>query len=136
MDRDLAIIELSSPVVFSESLSPICLPDKSKSYDAELVTVAGWGKLGTSQGQPRILQKVISIKSPDPHNTGPQVDLNTMDNGRCVRDFVWASSQITSNMICANSAEDKDICQGDSGGPMMANEGAYYSVIGNTSSLL
>ena len=53
-----------------------------------------------------------------------------MDNGRCVRDFVWASSQITANMICANSAEDKDICQGDSGGPMMANEGAYYSVIG------
>ena len=57
-----------------------------------------------------------------------------MDNGRCVRDFVWASSQITSNMICANSAEDKDICQGDSGGPLMANEGAYYSVIGNQNS--
>ena len=44
------------------------------------------------------------------HNTGSRVDLNTMDNGKCVRDFVGASSQITSNMICANSAEDKDIC--------------------------
>ena len=59
-----------------------------------------------------------------------------MDNGRCVRDFVWASSQITSNMICANSAEDKDICQEDSGGPMMVNEGAYYSVIGNNTSYI
>ena len=58
MDRDLAIIELSSAVRFSERVSPICLPDKEKNYDAELVTVAGWGKLGTSQGQPRILQKV------------------------------------------------------------------------------
>ena len=65
MDRDLAIIELSSLVVFSERLSPIGLPDKSNSYDAELVTVAGWGKLGTSQGQPRILQKVKSIISSD-----------------------------------------------------------------------
>ena len=58
VDRDLAIIELSSAVRFSDHVSPICLPDKEKSYDAELVTVAGWGKLGTSQGQPRILQKV------------------------------------------------------------------------------
>ena len=58
VDRDLAIIELSSAVRFSERVSPICLPDKEKNYDAELVTVAGWGKLGTSQGQPRILQKV------------------------------------------------------------------------------
>ena len=65
-----------------------------------------------------------------------QVDLNTMDNGRCVRDFVWASSQITANMICANSAEDKDVCQGDSEGPMMANEGAYYSVIGKLTLLV
>ena len=59
VDRDLAIIELSSAVRFTDRVSPICLPDKGKNYDAELVTVAGWGKLGTSQGQPRILQKVV-----------------------------------------------------------------------------
>ena len=58
MERDLAIIELSSAVRFTDRVSPICLPDKGNNYDAELVTVAGWGKLGTSQGQPRILQKV------------------------------------------------------------------------------
>ena len=59
-----------------------------------------------------------------------QVNVNTMTNTQCsASDTLYSTSQITSNMICAEDT-GKDSCQGDSGGPMVTNEGNYYSIIG------
>jgi len=114
-DNDFAIIKLGSPAVFSEGVSPVCLPSASTNYDSNVATVTGWGTLSSGGSQPNILQKV---------------DVNTMTNAKCSgSDTAYSASDITANMICAQDA-GKDSCQGDSGGPMVTKEGSYYSIIG------
>ena len=58
-NNDFAIIKLGSPVVFSERVSPVCLPSASTNYDARVATVTGWGTLSSGGSQPNILQKVF-----------------------------------------------------------------------------
>ena len=58
LNNDFAIIKLGSPVVFSERVSPVCLPSASTNYDARVATVTGWGTLSSGGSQPNILQKV------------------------------------------------------------------------------
>ena len=63
-DNDFAIIKLSSPVVFSDRVSPVCLPSSSTNYDSRVATVTGWGRLVSGGSQPDILQKVLLTFSP------------------------------------------------------------------------
>merc|ERR1712128_205213 len=44
LNYDFAIIKLSSPVEFSDSVQPICLPNPNEPYDDTLAEVTGWGK--------------------------------------------------------------------------------------------
>merc|ERR1719317_714564 len=82
-DNDFAIIKLSSPVVFSDRVSPVCLPSSSTNYDSRVATVTGWGTLSSGGSQPNILQKV---------------DVNTMTNTECTSsDTLYTSDMITSS---------------------------------------
>ena len=58
--NDFGIIKLATPVTFSDSVSPICLPSATTNYDNNMATVAGWGILEAVIGAPfsDILQKV------------------------------------------------------------------------------
>ena len=42
-NNDFAIIRLSRDVTFSNSITPICLPDPTKNYEQREVMVTGWG---------------------------------------------------------------------------------------------
>ena len=59
-ENDFAIIKLTTPVTFSDSVAPICLPSATTNYDNNMATVAGWGILEAVIGAPfsDILQKV------------------------------------------------------------------------------
>jgi len=115
-NNDYAIVKLSSPVTFSTSVLPACLPSSNTNYDAVTATVTGWGTLSSGGSQPNILQKV---------------DVNTMSNAVCTSSStLYGSNDIKQAMICA-SAPGKDSCQGDSGGPLVTREaGRFYSLIG------
>ena len=41
--NDFAIFKLASPVIFSDSVAPICLPSATTDYDNKVATVSGWG---------------------------------------------------------------------------------------------
>ena len=69
-NNDFAIIKLGSPVVFSERVSPVCLPSASTNYDARVATVTGWGTLSSGGSQPDILQKVVLTLSSYSHPPG------------------------------------------------------------------
>ncbi|XP_014680136.1 PREDICTED: trypsin-1-like [Priapulus caudatus] len=45
MDNDVALIKLSTAVVFNDYMSPVCLPtgNDSVTYEGELAIVTGWG---------------------------------------------------------------------------------------------
>ena len=68
MDNDFAIIQLDTPVKFSDSVRPICLPDDGDTddgdtdYDSVIATVTGWGRLWPQGPVPDVLQKVKDVK--------------------------------------------------------------------------
>ena len=60
-DNDLSILTLTSPVSFSPSMLPICLPGYvNKSYEGEVATVIGWGNTisGDDKSITSVLQEV------------------------------------------------------------------------------
>jgi len=110
-DNDYAILRLSSPVAFTNEVSPACLPaDLSATYAGVLATVTGWGTLSSGGNQPTALQ---------------EVDVTVTTNAVCNQ----AYGSITANMICAADS-GKDSCQGDSGGPLIAPENGRQALIG------
>ncbi len=101
-ENDLAIIKLMSKTELTESIRPICLPQKNRDYAGQLGIVTGWGHTsfgGSASDQLR------------------QVSLPVWNNTSCDAAF---SVAITELMLCAgNRKGGKDSCQGDSGGPLM-----------------
>jgi len=108
---DFAIIQLPKEVIFSKSITPICLPTPDTNYDNEDATVIGWGRTEYQGNSSNILQ---------------EVNLHTIPNRVCR--LKWSS--VTDNQICA-IRKGKGSCHGDSGGPLMTKEdNKYFSVIG------
>lgn len=108
---DIALIELSKPVQYSESIRPICMPwifpyfqpDKNDTY-----TIVGWGRTLSTK------KSVFSVK----------VEIPSYDHDECARKYARRRVNITNSQICAGGEFKKDACDGDSGGPL--------TVIGDT----
>jgi hypothetical protein len=113
---DFAIVRLVRHVIFTKTVSPICLPNPRQNYEQREAVVAGWGTLNTGGISPSTLY---------------EVDLMTITNTQCTTNTQYTTADITPAMICARRP-GKDSCQGDSGGPLMAYEGGgrYFSIIG------
>ncbi|XP_051579761.1 suppressor of tumorigenicity 14 protein homolog [Myxocyprinus asiaticus] len=101
-DFDIALMELDSPVTFSETIRPICLPTANDVYPAGLpVTITGWGATREGGSGATVLQKA---------------QVRIINSTVCDK---LMNGQITSRMTCAGVLSGGvDACQGDSGGPM------------------
>ncbi|KAM8837218.1 serine protease 33 [Spinachia spinachia] len=109
--QDLALVHLSSPVIWSDYVQPVCLPDAGTLFPGDLPCyVTGWGNtrenvplagVGTLQ---EVRVPIISQSScQEMYATNPTEAVNILDN-----------------MMCAGFAQGgKDSCQGDSGGPLV-----------------
>lgn len=116
--NDIALIELSFPVYFTQYIQPVCLadtltavPDNSSCY------VTGWGTLTDGGASlPSILQ---------------QARLTIISTSLCSSSQMYGAI-IKPSMICAGYIEGKvDSCQGDSGGPLVAlQSNNRWSLIG------
>ncbi|XP_048362084.1 coagulation factor VII-like [Sphaerodactylus townsendi] len=103
-NNDIALIQLTSNVVFSQNVLSICLPNPNL---ATLLTekgtvglVSGWGSTHVKGRSTRFLLKVKL----------PVVSLDTCRQA--------TEKLITDNMFCAGYPEaTQDSCKGDSGGP-------------------
>ncbi|XP_049588520.1 serine protease 33 [Syngnathus scovelli] len=107
-DNDIAVLELASPVAFTDYIRPVCLADTGSSVPAGTqVWVTGWGTIQTGVPLP-LPQELQEVRVPIVSNS----DCNDVYGG------------ITSNMICAGTeAGGRDSCQGDSGGPLVSKTG-------------
>ncbi|XP_055713666.1 proclotting enzyme [Phlebotomus papatasi] len=112
---DVALLTLDTPVQFSSSIRPICLPpaNEVRQYNGKTGVVIGWGSLRENGPQPSILQ---------------EVSIPIWSNDNCARKYGSAApAGITQNMLCAGQ-DYKDSCSGDSGGPLMVNDGKWTQV--------
>lgn len=105
-DYDIALLELSEPLEFSNTIQPICLPSSSHVFPAGTSCwVTGWGAMREGGGAAQLLQKA-SVKIIN------DTVCNTVTEG-----------QVTSRMMCSGFlAGGVDACQGDSGGPLVCFE--------------
>nr|XP_020493044.1 suppressor of tumorigenicity 14 protein homolog [Labrus bergylta] len=105
-DYDIALLELSQPLEFTNTIQPICLPSSSHVFPAGTPCwVTGWGALREGGQKAQLLQKA-SVK----------IINDTVCN-------VVTEGQVTSRMLCSGFlAGGVDACQGDSGGPLVCFE--------------
>ncbi|XP_053095328.1 serine protease 33-like isoform X1 [Pangasianodon hypophthalmus] len=107
-DNDIALVQLSSSVMFNDYVMPVCLAASNSSFPVGTnVWVTGYGKIGYN----------VNLPSP---KTLQEVQVPIVSNSDCAK--VYRPGSITDNMMCAGLAEGgKDSCQGDSGGPLVVN---------------
>ncbi|KAJ8248912.1 hypothetical protein GJAV_G00229120 [Gymnothorax javanicus] len=114
LDRDIALLHMRRPIIFTDLIHPICLPTKKIAKTLMFAgykgRVTGWGNLyetwsSSPHSLPTVLQQIHL----------PIVDQNTCRDSTAIR--------ITDNMFCAGYKPDEskrgDACEGDSGGPFV-----------------
>ena len=69
-DNDFSILTLASPVEFSTSVRPACLPSASAGdFVNQIAAVSGWGTLTSGGNQPAVLNEVdVTVQSNDQCN--------------------------------------------------------------------
>lgn len=101
--NDIALIKLSSPVTFSDTIMAACLPEQGFTLPhGERCYVTGWGRLSTDGPSPDILQQALLPVVG--HDVCSQAD--------------WWSVLATDKMVCAGGDGITAGCNGDSGGPL------------------
>lgn len=105
-NNDIALLYLSSDVVFNEYVLPICLPSPNLaallSEEGTVGMVSGWG---ATHGRGSTLRFLMKVRLP----------IVSMDTCQQAADRI-----LTDNMFCAGYAtETADACKGDSGGPFV-----------------
>uniref|UniRef100_A0A803TJD6 Peptidase S1 domain-containing protein n=1 Tax=Anolis carolinensis TaxID=28377 RepID=A0A803TJD6_ANOCA len=103
---DIALVELTSPVTYSDAILPVCLPKSSMQFSTGArCWVTGWGHV----------QQKVPLKPPQ---TLQEVEMPILDRDKC--NMLFNRSQlkdvkdnlVKSDMICAGHLEGgKDSCQ-------------------------
>uniref|UniRef100_A0A8C8AIK8 Coagulation factor IXa heavy chain n=1 Tax=Otus sunia TaxID=257818 RepID=A0A8C8AIK8_9STRI len=115
--HDIALLYLSSDVVFNEYAVPVCLPSPSLaallSAEGRTGTVSGWGATHARGSTLRFLMRV---------------QLPIVSTETCQRS---TARLVTDNMFCAGySTEVADACKGDSGGPFTVSYHNTWFLLG------
>lgn len=113
-DNDIALMELSKPVEYSDYIKPICLPSPQHVFaSGSTVWITGWGATREGGFAATVLQKA---------------QVRIINHGVCDK---LMSGQLTSRMLCAGILSGGvDACQGDSGGPLSFPDGSRMFLAG------
>uniref|UniRef100_A0A8C8SCH9 Peptidase S1 domain-containing protein n=1 Tax=Pelusios castaneus TaxID=367368 RepID=A0A8C8SCH9_9SAUR len=124
---DIALIELETPVDFSDVILPVSLPASSVEFPEGMECwVTGWGdtQYDESLTAPKTLQELQV----------PLIDRDTCNSLFNTGSYIDDPSEpnpIKEDMICAGYPQGgKDSCQGDSGGPLVCDWGGVWLLAG------
>uniref|UniRef100_A0A3Q0SRX2 Peptidase S1 domain-containing protein n=1 Tax=Amphilophus citrinellus TaxID=61819 RepID=A0A3Q0SRX2_AMPCI len=107
-DNDIALLQLSSTVQFTDYIRPVCLAAQGSTFEHKCPYFQGHHQLNGSDG---ILQ---------------EVKIPIVSNSQCSKSYSGIIN-ITSNMICAGLTQGgKDSCQGDGGGPVVSKNSSVW----------
>ncbi|KAM7081156.1 transmembrane protease serine 9 isoform 2-T2 [Ciconia maguari] len=106
LDYDVALLELNTPVKFSNTIKPICLPHNSHIFrEGARCFITGWGSTKEGGLMSKHLQKAA---------------VNMIGDQACKKFY---PVQISSRMVCAGFPQGTvDSCSGDAGGPLACKE--------------
>ncbi|XP_021335883.2 uncharacterized protein si:dkey-32n7.7 isoform X2 [Danio rerio] len=112
-DNDIALVRLSFPITFTDSIRPVCLAAEGSVFNSDTESwITTWRNI--SDGVPLPSPKIFQ-----------EVEVPVIGNRQC--NCLYGVGSITDNMICAGLLkEGKDLCQGDSGGPMVSNQSSVW----------
>ncbi|KAG1967561.1 testisin [Pimephales promelas] len=118
LDHKLALLQLSSPVTFSDYIKPVCLAAAGSIFvDGTESWVTGWGVINEENFKfSDILQELKSA---------------VVNNFKC---NVAHRGIITDNLICAGFLNEsgKGPCMGDGGSPLVSKQGSKWIQSGIT----
>ncbi|XP_073491610.1 transmembrane protease serine 9-like isoform X6 [Aquarana catesbeiana] len=119
---DIALIQLATPVTYTQYIKPICLPSSTTTFPCGTECwVTGWGTRYSGAPASSISNGLLQ-----------EVMVPLIDRYTCQKMYTKAgsSSAIQYDQICAGYKEGgKDSCQGDSGGPLVCKvQGVWYQV--------
>lgn len=111
--NDIALLKLSTPVTYSDSVSPICLPGGRRVQVDDKLIVTGWGAVAEKGATSNILL---------------QTDVRVNPDSVCTEEF--GITPLIASQLCAGiqGNQPHDACQGDSGGPLVKrdNDGQFW----------
>ncbi|XP_020773700.2 LOW QUALITY PROTEIN: transmembrane protease serine 13a [Boleophthalmus pectinirostris] len=119
-DQDIALLKLATPVEFSDTVHPACLPtyDQQWAHGTDCIT-SGFGT--TDAGSSSVSNKLRDVS------------VKIIDTEVCNTPSSYGGS-VTKNMLCAGHlGGGKDSCQGDSGGPLVCKNNGLWTLAGITS---
>ncbi|XP_055378938.1 uncharacterized protein LOC129610397 [Condylostylus longicornis] len=116
--HDIGLIRFPQPIVFTDSIQPIKLPNRNKitSYEGQIGVASGWGRFQTS--------------SPTISYFLRYVELPIISQASCLSNYPFL---LQPSNICTSGANGKSTCTGDSGGPLTVEEDGKKILIGITS---
>uniref|UniRef100_A0A8C6U168 Transmembrane serine protease 3a n=1 Tax=Neogobius melanostomus TaxID=47308 RepID=A0A8C6U168_9GOBI len=117
LDYDVALMKLSTPLVFNGSMEPICLPNHGEKYEeGTMCWISGWGATENGGGPSLTLRfamvPLISTKECSQRDVYPGL--------------------ISQGMICAGYLEG-GVDSWDSGGPLACEDSSRWKLVGATS---
>ncbi|KAL0596755.1 Transmembrane protease serine 11G [Plecturocebus cupreus] len=116
-EDDIAVVKLSTPIIFSNEVHRVCLPEATfEALPESKVFVTGWGALKLHGASP---------------NTLREGEVEIISNDICNQVHVYGGA-VSSGMICAGFLTGKqDACNGDSGGPpVIAHDRNTWCLVG------
>ncbi|GCB61926.1 chymotrypsinogen 2-like [Scyliorhinus torazame] len=113
INNDVTLVKLTSPVKFTNRISPVCLASAPADFPGgKLCVTSGWGLTQSSASNtPCQLQ---------------QAALPLLTTAQCQN--TWGN-KISEFMICAGGAGATS-CMGDSGGPLVCQDGGAWYLVG------
>lgn len=117
--NDIALLKLRTPLTFSSTIKPVCLPHSGiELFTEQNSWITGYGYLNIHGTVPLTMnQAQVTIYSRETCNAKQVL------NG-----------QVSEDMICAGTLQGGvDACQGDSGGPLVVKKGGVWWLMGVTS---
>ncbi|XP_031201068.1 transmembrane protease serine 5 isoform X5 [Mastomys coucha] len=116
-DYDVALLQLRTPINFSDTVGAVCLPAKGQHFPRGYQCwVSGWGHTDPSHTHSSDTLQDTMVPLLSTH----------LCNSSCMY-----SGALTHRMLCAGYLDGRaDACQGDSGGPLVCPSGDTWHLVG------
>ncbi|XP_035304129.1 serine protease 38 [Cricetulus griseus] len=112
---DVALLQLKSPIVFSDFVLPICLPPSNLNLNNLSCWATGWGHVSPQGKSLKQLQEVQLPLIPKP---------------LCQLLYGFTTYLLPEMMCAGDIKNEKNVCEGDSGGPLVCKVNQTWRQIG------